>query len=308
MSFTIRQTDTLGYNSLVLETNAASLAMPVEVGPRVLHAGLKGAPNLLATLPEQLGKKGESEWMIRGGHRLWHSPEHPQRTYLPDNSPIKATTLPSGNGVLLEQPTEAHTGITKSIQIEALSDSSFKLTHKLTNDGPWSIECAAWAITVLAHGGYAILPFLPKGQHPRDLLPNASIVPWTYADLTLPVWNLRKNYLGIDVAKAAVAQKLGITNYPGWSAYWQAAGTLAIYSPVISGARYPDLGCVFETFSNDWMIELETLSPLTQLEPGQTITHVEYWGLFADLPKPESEGIYEEAFLPAIQKWVASLK
>lgn len=308
MSSTIRQTNTLGYDSLVLETSSATLAMPIEVGPRVLHAGLKAGPNLFATLPEQLGKKGESEWMIRGGHRLWHSPEHPQRTYAPDNSPIKATKLPSGNGVLLEQETEALTGLAKSMQVEALGDGSFKLTHKITNKGLWSLECAAWALSVLTHGGYAVVPFLPKGQHPRDLLPNAAIVPWTYTDLTLPVWNLRKNCLGIDVTKAKVPQKLGITNYPGWSAYWQAAGTFAVYSPVCSGSRYPDLGCAFETFCNDWMIELETLSPLAQLEPGQTITHVEYWGIFADLQKPDTESAYEGAFLPAIQEWLASLK
>ncbi|MDX2111668.1 MAG: hypothetical protein SFY80_15660 [Verrucomicrobiota bacterium] len=303
------QTTAYGYSSLILETTQAELIVPVEVGPRVLHCGLKGGPNLFSTLPEMLGKTGEDSWQIRGGHRLWHSPEHPVRTYAPDNSPISVDTIADGNKVVLKQHTEKLTGIAKTVTIEGLNETTFKVTHTLENLGLWPIELSVWALSVMAHGGYAIVPFAPKGQHPRDLLPNYSIVPWTYTDLSLPVWQMRRDYLGIDVSQAKVAQKLGLSaGYPGWSAYWQQGGTFVKYSPVCPGATYPDLGCAFETFCNDWMIELETLSPLTKLAPGESVSHIEYWGILANLEKPSTAAAYGESFLPAIEKWLATVQ
>ena len=38
-------------------------------------------------------------------------------------------------------------------------------------------------------------------------------------------------------------------------------------------ADYPDFGVSFETYTNDVMLELETLSPLTLIEPGASIEH-----------------------------------
>ena len=40
---------------------------------------------------------------------------------------------------------------------------------------------------------------------------------------------------------------------------------------------YPDFGCSFEMFTNADFLELETLSPLVELRPGQSVTHTENW-------------------------------
>ena len=42
---------------------------------------------------------------------------------------------------------------------------------------------------------------------------------------------------------------------------------------------YPDMGCSFEIFTNAAMLELETLGPMTVLEPGAAVEHVERWSL-----------------------------
>lgn len=303
----LQATTCQGWKSLRLATAQAELVLPLEVGPRVVHCGLLGQPNLFATQPSDQGGHGEPDWKIRGGHRLWHSPEHPVRTYVPDNSPVSAEPCADGRGVTLRQPSEAGTGMAKTLTVVALDDTTFRLTHHLHYEGLWPVTCAAWALTVLAHGGAAAIPLQPKGAHPRDLLPDYHLVPWTYTDFSLPCWKFHREFLAIDVSRADRPQKIGLSNYPGWSAYWQPAGTFVKYSPVRVGAPHPDFGCAFETFCCDWMIELETLSPLVTLEPGQTITHIEYWGLFRDLPKPDTDEAFATGLRPAVDQWLARL-
>jgi hypothetical protein len=145
---------------------------------------------------------------------------------------------------------------------------------------------------------------LPKGSHADgDLLPNTTIVPWTYTDLSLPVWEFHRDFLGINVPKAKQAQKLGISNYPGWSAYWVDGVTFVKYAAVIPGATYSDLGCAFETFTNGQMIEFETLGPLVKLAPGKSTTHVEHWGVFTGLPKPSTDAAFAK-LAAAVKVWL----
>ena len=156
-------------------------------------------------------------------------------------------------------------------------------------------------------GGYGVVPLLPKGDHAAgDLLPNYAIVPWTFADLSLPVWEIHRDFIGIRVNQAKSAQKIGLTNYPGWSAYWLEGVTFVKQAPVISGAAYSDLGCVFETFTNGEMIELETLGPLTKIAPGASATHVEHWGLLEGLPRPDSDVAFAR-LAAAVKSWLGRI-
>jgi hypothetical protein len=301
------KTDYRGGEAVVLSTSAFELAVTTEVGPRVVsfqsRAGKK-AGNIFLQFPEN--EPRYHGYYLRGGHRLWHSPEHIVRTYQPDDEPL--AIKPLKNGIALAQPTEEKTGLQKAMKLEVQGERTVKVSHALTNHGLWTIETAAWALTMLRGGGYGVLPFLPKGNHADgDLLPTYSIVPWTFTDLSLPVWELHRDFIGIDVQKGKGAQKLGITDYPGWSAYWVDGVTFVKYAPVIKGASYSDRGCVFETFTDGKMIELETLSPLVKLAPGESVTHVEHWGVFDGLKKPSTDAAFA-ALAVAVGKWIKTLK
>src|SRR4051812_20025572 len=60
-------------------------------GPRILHYALIGERNVFASIsPASQAREtpfGDA-WHIYGGHRLWHAPEDPVRTYWPDNEPV----------------------------------------------------------------------------------------------------------------------------------------------------------------------------------------------------------------------------
>lgn len=232
--------DYKGWKASVVDAGKVQLYIPHEVGPRIVYCGGADGQNLFAEYPGQAGGRGEKEWCIRGGHRLWHSPEHPERTYVTDNAPVSIQS--EGTGLRIDQAVEAGTGMRKTMVIEVVNSNTFKLTHVLRNEGLWTVECAAWALSVMKHGGYAAIPLLPKESHEGNLLPKYHMVPWTYTDFSEPAWDWQKDFIGVDVSKSVRPQKLGISNYPGWTAYWQKSGTFVKYSPVISGAVYPDFG------------------------------------------------------------------
>lgn len=290
-----------GWNCVRLSTGEAEVVVPKDIGPRVVRCGLKDRANLFAEKENEIGGRGENHWCIRGGHRLWHSPEDPMRTYVLDNSPVDIET--AGDGLVIRQPVEAGTGMRKEISLSIVNARTFKVTHRITNGGLWPVELSVWALSVMRHGGFAAIPLLPKQSHEGSLLPNYHIVPWTYTDFSQPAWRWHRDFIGVDVSQSLRPQKLGLSNYAGWSAYWQEAGTFVLAAQVEAAARYPDFGCAFETFHCDWMIELETLSPLRNIAPGETSEHVEYWGLLDGLPKFDTDEAYEESLVPAVEAW-----
>jgi hypothetical protein len=243
---------------------------------------------------------------LRGGHRLWHGPEDIVRTYQTDDAPLEVLPLP--RGVSLAQPVEEKTGLQKTIQLELLGENTVKVTHTLGNRGMWGIECAPWAVTMMPIGGHAVVPLLPKGSHEGgDLLPRYTLIPWSFTDLSLPVWSFRRDFIGIDPGKAVSAQKLGISNFPGWAAYWRAGVTFVKFARKAQGVACPDLDSCFEVFTNGKLIELETLGSLQKIEPGKDAVHIEYWTLFTDLPEPSTDAAFSCYLVPKVNRWLGGL-
>lgn len=297
-----------GWRALRLRTSAVELILPTDIGPRVLHCGLlSNGENLFALMDKELGGRDESTWQIRGGHRLWIAPEHEFRTYRPDNRPIEETHTPTATAVTLQEPVDPATGLGKQIRIEVLDPNSFKVVHSIRNEGAWPVPFSVWGLSVMAHGGYAVLPLPPKGTHPEDLLPETTLVPWPYTDFSLPAWEFHKEFIGFDSAQNQIPQKLGMGCVPGWMAYWQPAGTFVKYTELQTEAPYPDKGSSVEIFGCDWMVELETLSPLEVVEPGETLQHIEYWGVLEDLRKPATDEAFANNLAPAVRTWLRSL-
>ncbi len=80
-------------NNLRLSNGDTELIVTLDVGPRILSYRLSDGKNVFKEYAAQLGKTGEGEWMIRGGHRLSVAPEAPDRSYAPDNGPVAHKVL-----------------------------------------------------------------------------------------------------------------------------------------------------------------------------------------------------------------------
>lgn len=254
---------------------------------RIMGLSLAGKPNMLADIsgtPPITTPWGD--FHFRGGHRLWHAPEAMPRTYAPDTGEMKITELPGS--VILETQTEPGTGIRKRIEIHLAEDRpSATLTHTLINDGLWPVELAPWTITQFRLGGTAILPMPVGNVDAAGLLPNRQISLWPYTRLNDPRLSLRDDYV-IFKADALPPFKMGYFNPHGWLAYWLDGVLFRKTFDAQTGVLHPDNNCNAEIYCGDQFVELESLAPLTILNPGASVNHVETWDVFEgmqSLPK-----------------------
>jgi hypothetical protein len=254
----------------------------LDVGPRLIRFALPGGPNVLedeAPVTEAL--EGDT-WRIYGGHRVWHSPEAFPRSYSPDNSPVdKVERLP--DGLSLHQAEEPWTHIRKSLEVHLAADR-VRVLNTLTNCGAWPVELAVWSLTVGSRGGREVIPVT---QANTGLLPNRLVALWPGMPMTDRRVHWGERYIVVDCDPLAKdAFKLGVPDEHGWAAYFNHDQCLLLKFQHQRRAAYPDFGCSWETFTAGWGIELESLSPLTTLKPGRSVSHAEEWFLCADVPKP----------------------
>lgn len=289
-------------NCYRLFNGEVELTVTADVGPRVIRFGFIGDENEFAEFEEQLGLKGGDEWRIYGGHRLWHAPEVLPRTYAPDNEPVEVST--SDNSIHVVQPVERLTGIQKEMHITlSQCGTHVMVIHRLRNLNLWAVELAAWALSVMAPNGMAILPQPPFIPHEEKLLPARSMAIWHYTDMSDPRWHWGKKFILLRQDRAMAAPlKVGVANHEGWLAYARGGHIFIKQHKHFDGMTYPDFGCSAEVFTNDRMLELETLSPLRKLEYGESLEHIEHWFLFRDVEIGESEAEIEAAIKPLLEQ------
>ena len=301
-------------NNLRISNDTVELLITLDVGPRVLAYRLKGGENAFHEYAEQLGKTGEKEWMIRGGHRLWVAPEDPKRTYALDNGPVKVERLGKAGPLSFKAPAEKEFGIQKEI-IVGLEPTGSKVTllHRITNVGTQPIELAPWALSVMAAGGLEIVPLPAKFDHPgdpkfaksgKDYAPNQTMVLWPFFDFKDPRLTVGTHYLTLRQLPDPKRKptKFGLAHAMGWIGYWN-RGTLFVKRiSYHDGKTYPDRGCNFETWTDPDMLEVESLGPLVMLKPGATTEHAETWELFGNIPEVRAEADIDRVILPLIKK------
>lgn len=276
-------------HNLQLVNDSAELIISLDVGPRILSYKTPNTENVLKTYPEQLGKSEESEWMIRGGHRIWIAPEDEALTYVPDNLPVNYD-LSAPNEVKLINSGVDPWHIKKEMTV-SLADNTSEVTivHRAINEGKEPIEIASWGLSVMVPGGLEIIPLPPLGVHPRDLLPNRFMVLWPYTNLTDPRWRFGESFITLrQTHTAGQPTKLGLAHKQKWIGYLTRDSLFLKIIDYKEGAAYPDMGCNFETFTNQDMLEIESLSPLKKVAPGESVSHTERWHLFGEIPEPHS--------------------
>jgi hypothetical protein len=287
-----------------LSNGDVELIATLEVGPRIISYRFPQGPNVFKEYDDQIGHSGESEWMIRGGHRLWTAPEDTTRTYSPDNGPITYQRL--GEGVRLIAPPDTRYGLRKEIDVSlTVQGSRVNLVHRITNIGARATELAPWALSVMAPGGSEIIPLPPRALHPgspknaataADFGPNQLWVLWPYTHLSDPRWKLGDRFITLTQRPATEPTKLGLLHRVGKVGYLNGRTLFTKSFAYREGQRYPDGGVNYETFSNGDMLEMESLGPLLTLEPGRSVEHEETWELH-----PVDPARIEEDILPRLR-------
>ena len=299
----MKQISFLGWeNCIQLSNPQIELVVTADVGPRIIHFSFVGGENIFAELAGQVGRTGDAEWQSYGGHRFWLAPEQQPRTYYPDNNPV--TVEDHGAFVRFIAPVETTTRMQKVIDI-ALDPQEAKvtLTHTVQNLNPWAVELAPWALSVMTTGGTAVFPLPPRGSHEGNLLPTGNLVTWAYTNMADPRWTWGEQFILLrQDPEAATPQKVGSDNFPGWLGYvHNGRFFLKTFPPHDPQATYPDRNCSAELFTNNEIMELESLAPLVLLEPDATASHTETWQLFNNVPTPQNDADVVAHLLPKIQ-------
>ncbi|RJR14535.1 MAG: hypothetical protein C4581_13920 [Nitrospiraceae bacterium] len=286
------------WNNCIQITNSiVDLIITTDVGPRIIRYGFSGQDNELCEVRSTLGLTGGNKWRIYGGHRLWHSPEDRTRTYVPDNSPVAWEEI--RNGIKTSQDIEPTTGIWKQMEIRLSPEGTgVHILHRLTNTGVLPVELSAWSITAMAAGGKEVVPQTLKKT---GLLPNRVMSLWPYTRLNDSRVCFGEKYIILQQdPKIRQRFKFGTSNEQGWAAYFNHNHLFVKYYHHYPDARYPDFGVSYETFTNSYMLEMETLSPLTLLKPSGIVEHEEKWELFDNVPMPDNNEFEIESALTGI--------
>jgi len=262
--------------SLKIENEIYEMIIPLAYGIRITSFLRKGDHNFLGEGVNISRENGKDTWYIRGGHRLWHTPEKFPRTYMPDNKAVDYEI--KDETIILIQPVNNETHIQKKLKIKFIDEGQkVQLEHVLMNKGQWPIETAAWGITILRTGGIAKVPLNTK-KH--DLLSTKRFSVWSYCHLGDERIHFNKDYFTLkqDVNNEQ-AFKIGTNNEEGWASYTEGGYTFTKSFGYQVGKEYPDHGCSFETYTNDKILELETLSPIQIIDSGEAIRHFEMWAI-----------------------------
>lgn len=275
--------DFYGLKTGSLENGLLRVEFLAEAGPRIVRLQQSGSDeNLLAELPDMRKETPFGDYFFRGGHRLWRAPENFPLSYLPDDAGLVAEPLP--DGVRLRQPTEAPTGIQKSIAVR-LDPARPVLTlhHVLQNNGAEPVEAAPWAITQLPLGGSVVLPLPADSMDKEGLLPNRNLVLWPYTEWDDPRLKRADDYMLVQAEPGRVPFKVGYLNHAGWMGYVRNGILFLKRFEALVHEPHADLFCNSEVYSCDKFTELETLGPLGWLGPGQAVQHTEIWELYTGL-------------------------
>jgi hypothetical protein len=205
--------------------------------------------------------------------------------------------------VILKAPTESSTGLQKEIRVVLdPRENRVQVEHCITNHNPFAVTLAAWAVSMMAPGGRAILPQEPYHPHPSRLSPARPLVLWPYTDMTDPRWTWGSRFVQLrqDVS-ARGAQKIGALNTQGWLAYVHGDRLFLKRFTPVPDAAHADFGCNVELFTDEHMLELETLSPLQDVHAGESVVHREDWHLFRKVDIGHRETDLGERLAPYLE-------
>ncbi len=259
----------------------------IDLGPRIIKFGYVGEQNIMNDHREKfdpltdasyeaLFGKGKA-WESMGGHRVWVTTERYPETYTPDDKAVSFTV--DGDSVIFTSEPDTEVGIAKTLTVKMdPDDANMTVKMNVKNISGQKCDYAIWAISVCEAGGNLIIP---TNTNDTGLLHNRSISVWPYTDLSDKRIRFGKKYTTIaqDV-NATTPVKLGFDLNQGVVHYVLGDDIFSKrYDAKHGKLPYPDENCSFETYTNDVMIEVETLSDIKTVENGDSHEHFEFWSL-----------------------------
>ncbi len=275
MKHTVTQTAPWG-NVLWLESETVRMGIALEFGIRVVHLSCPGMENLCYTQPADLsdGFVTDGGWRLHGGHRIWMAPES-DLTYAPDESPVEYTL--TENGAIVTQALDPLLQIRKVLQIAFRGDGTVAVSNIIINAAETPITGAAWGVNTLDGGGVAEIDF---PAHKGGCNPQRVVSLWGLTNLHDDRVQFTKTGLTATHKSANPDYfKVGLYCNPGRAVLTNKGQRFTLTFDAPPMEQLPDGGCNFELYLCSKFMELESLGVRHTLQPGEAMTHTEYWKL-----------------------------
>lgn len=303
-------------NSVELTNDLVRVVVVPSVG-RVMFYGLKGGENLLWENPEFAGKtlvkgeylreEGKPVWANFGGDKVWPTQqdnfpkvngiEWPPDPWF-DGSPFRAALLPDGVRLTSQVSDYCGARIRRVIRLDP-AGPGLSVTQKMEKvriaqrESVEPLPLTIWSITQVVYPEQVLVPLNPESALEKGF----HVFPFeSRAANNFKV----ENGTGVFTPHEEYSQKVGAD-----SDHWLGAVigqmAMAILFTRVEGLEYPDGGLSTEVYTSPDYTELEILSPLTVLQPGESFEWNVRWVL-TELAAETPEGRRAE-----VLTWITGL-
>ena len=276
------------YGKVVAISNGVIEAyVTVDIGPRIIRFGYVDGQNILCDERSKFGCLEDDayhsffgngrHWESLGGYRVWVTPEGYPETYTPDDRPVSYTV--NTDSVVFNALPDEEVGILKTVTIKMDPDDANMIVNAtVKNISGKEKEFAVWVIAVCSAGGNLVIPM---NTNDTGYLPNRNISVWPYTDLSDSRLRFGKKYVVVSQdVNATTPAKIGFDLNNGTVHYVLGDDVFTKrYDARHGELPYPDRNCSFETYTNNVMIEVESLSDVKKVENGDTHEITEFWSL-----------------------------
>jgi hypothetical protein len=283
----MREVEYAGERGIELVERGVRMIAVHSIGPRIAWFGRTGTGSVLFW--DDAGEHRRGDWRLHGGHRLWITrplADETYETYEPDNEPCAVRRL--ADGVRITAPAGAR-GIEKTMVIHARG-SAWTIEHRLRNTGELLWSGGAWALTCTLPRRDTVYR-IPLGGGPAGWDVAAIAIPLRWGGthrsrLDDPQFTFTADAMEIraraDEAKRMVLAPRGVIEMRD-----PARGVFRKHTRYEAGAIYP-MGANLAVYLGPrrFMVEMESMSPLRTLAPGEALIHRETWLLGTDRRDP----------------------
>ncbi|MBI9009977.1 MAG: hypothetical protein JEZ05_08090 [Tenericutes bacterium] len=290
---------------LKITSESAELIVTLDLGPRVISYRLLEGENIFSqdiereqflntSEMDKIFYKGATWWGL-GGHRLWRSPES-YSTYYPDENPCEYKR--TDDTFVFIQEKQIYNDIQLSIELSFVNEKDVKFVGTITNKSSINKTLSSWSLSMCKGPGLEIVK-LPNDE--SGFNPQRYYSFWSFGAKN----NDPRAYYGAEYFALRMEPgnqspfKVGMRVNEGKILYLTEDIAYTKYFDRIEGLNYPDNNVNYETYTKDLFMELETLSPLTEILPNQSVSQTEIWSLqkFEDvIPSVNDEKEFDRLF------------
>lgn len=255
--------------------NVVEIIVTIEYGPRIIKYGYVNGKNHFAENIENKISTSYGDYYIIGGHRFC------DELCIPDNKKVDYELIPGG--VRLIQNIERWTQVQKNIEIIFEGDSSrVKIIHKQVSLNAFDVKFFVCGVTTMRKGGLGIIPI---EKFKSDAVPNKSFVFWPYSNIKDPRVYFGEKFILMKVSENITEDfKIGFNSSLNYALHYNENELFVKYLVRDNkNENYPNMGCVYEYFISKDYMEIQSNSPICNVETNKFVEHIEIWELYKDI-------------------------